>query len=160
MKRITLYLLLAANACFGATTYYIEPGSVSFGAGRGSLSNQVTVTLTGAPSTQQRIYNYFDFSGQLNIALPPGVSGACTGAPCNIFTTDANSSSVYNPTPGTAPTLSNAPTSYAVMLCTPPHPPPALLRRQVYSGIQFRQIGLRLLVLFPWGLVIRFLPMR
>ena len=114
MKRITLYLLLAANACFGATTYYIEPGSVSFGAGRGSLSNQVTVTLTGAPVYQQRIYNYFDFSGQLNIALPPGVSGACTGAPCNIFTTDANTSSVYSGTPGTAPTNGNSPTSYAV----------------------------------------------
>lgn len=89
MKRITLFTLLAAHACFGAATYYLEPGTTSFGAGRGTLSNQVTVTLTGAPTVQQRIFNYFDFSGQLNIALPPGVTGVCSGAPCNIFTGDA-----------------------------------------------------------------------
>ncbi len=95
MKRIILSTLLAAQACFGAATYYIDPGTTSFGVGRGALSSQITVTLTGAPATQQRIFNYFDFSGRLHIALPPGVTGACTGAPCYIYTASAASGSNY-----------------------------------------------------------------
>ena len=74
MKRIIFSLLLISQASFGAATYYIEPGTTSFGAGRGALSGRVTVSLTGAPSSQQRIFNYFDFSGTLSIALPPDAS--------------------------------------------------------------------------------------
>src|SRR5947209_4128602 len=103
MKRITFSLLLIAQASFGAATYYIEPGTTSFGAGRGALSSRVTVSLTGAPSSQQRIFNYFDFSGTLSIALPPGVTGTCTGAPCNIFTGESNGNGVYGDM-GTMPT--------------------------------------------------------
>ncbi len=92
MKRTIFSLLLVVRASFGAATYYIDPGTTSFGLGRGALSSTVTVNLTGAPSSQQRLFNYFDFSGQLNIALPPGVTGACSGTPCNIFTGDAGGS--------------------------------------------------------------------
>lgn len=113
MKRIILYLLLTASACFGAATYYVDSGSMSFGSGRGSLANQITVTLSGAPSSQQRIFNYFDFSGELNISLPPAVTGTCTGAPCNIFTTDASTSGVYNVALGNAP-ISSTPYNYGV----------------------------------------------
>ncbi|MBV9035636.1 MAG: DUF4082 domain-containing protein, partial [Acidobacteriaceae bacterium] len=115
MKKLILCLLGCASACFATATYYIDAGSMSFGAGRGSLASQVTVTLSGAPATQQRIFNYFDmFSGELQISLPPGVTGTCRGGTCNIFTTDATTSSVYNTTPGSAPATANAPTSYAV----------------------------------------------
>ncbi len=97
MKRIIFSLLLTAHFSLGAATYYIEPGKTSFGAGRGALSNQVTINLTGAPASQQRIFNFFDFSGQLNVALPPGVTGTCSGAPCHIFTTSALGASQYLP---------------------------------------------------------------
>jgi hypothetical protein len=97
MKRIISLLLASACACLGTTVYYIEPGKTSFGSGRGVLPSLLTVTLTGAPDSQKRIFNYFDFAGNLNISLPPGVSGVCSGAPCHIFTTQAESASHYAP---------------------------------------------------------------
>lgn len=87
MKRLHTLLPLLAKS-LAAATFTIAPGVHHFGAGVGSIANTLTVTTTGAPSSQQRGFVYFTMQGQLNVALPPGVSGTCTGGPCHIFTAD------------------------------------------------------------------------
>ena len=86
MKQLTSLFLLT-NSLFAAT-FTIAPGVHHFGSGTGTIANTITVTLTGAPPSQERAFVYFTMQGQLNIALPPGVTGTCTGGPCHIFTGD------------------------------------------------------------------------
>ena len=86
MKKV-LYLLLLTHSLFGAT-FTIAPGVHHFGAGTGTVANTIVVNLTGGPPTQERAFVYFTMQGQLNIALPPGVTGTCSGGPCHVFTGD------------------------------------------------------------------------
>src|SRR5947209_1077190 len=71
-----------------STTFTIDPGKHAFGAGHGSLDNTATVQLSGTNPGQARIFAYFTMAGnQLNVALPPGLTGTCTGVSnCHIFT--------------------------------------------------------------------------
>jgi hypothetical protein len=86
-----LFVLLLASSGFAAT-WKIDAGSSRFGATPYTQGAQITVTTSGAPSSTQRGFVFFDIFGNLKISLPPGVSGTCTGAPCDIFTTDATRS--------------------------------------------------------------------
>ncbi|MFL6464619.1 MAG: DUF4082 domain-containing protein, partial [Bryobacteraceae bacterium] len=92
MKKLISFLL--ASSCFGAT-WTIDAGSTRIGNTRYTQSAPVTVTTNGVPSSTARSFIYVDTNGTLNISLPPGVSGTCSGAPCRIFTTDAGGASHY-----------------------------------------------------------------
>jgi hypothetical protein len=83
-----LFVLLLASSGFAAT-WKIDAGSSRFGAATYTQGSQVTVTTSGAPTSTQRGFAYFDIFGKLKVSLPPGVSGTCTGATCDIFTTDS-----------------------------------------------------------------------
>jgi hypothetical protein len=100
-----------------STSFTIAPGSANFGAGSGSLSSTATVTLSGSPSAQSRAYIYFTMTGnQLNIALPPGVTGTCSGVSnCYVYTASSSPTGHYvlGTTSGTFPS-SAALTGYAV----------------------------------------------
>jgi hypothetical protein len=94
MKRLLIGLL--ALSCFGADIF-IDAGKSRFGNTSFTLSNQVHVVTTGVPSvaTPADSYIYFDAYGQLDISLPPGVSGTCSGAPCNVFTTHTGNAAAH-----------------------------------------------------------------
>ena len=93
MKFVLVFLCIAAG-CSGST-FTISPGNHHFGAGSASLANTVTVNLTGNGSGSSFVY--FTMQGKLNISLPPGVTGTCSGAPCNIFTTEGgNGAGLYH----------------------------------------------------------------
>src|SRR5579875_1559932 len=63
-----------------ATSFNIAPGAAYFGAGSGSLNATATVSFSGSQSGQNRAFLYFTMTGnQLNVVLPPGISGTCTG---------------------------------------------------------------------------------
>jgi hypothetical protein len=83
-----LFCFLLAGSAFGAT-WTIDAGSSKFGTVSYTQSGAVTVTTSGNPASALRGYAYFDLFGGLNISLPPGVSGTCSGAPCDIYTTDS-----------------------------------------------------------------------
>ncbi len=69
------------------TSFSIGPGSYSWGSGSARLEHAVTVQLTGnsGPATRQA-FVYYSIPGKLQIALPPGVTGMCSPAPCHVFT--------------------------------------------------------------------------
>lgn len=92
MKKLFSFLL--GCSCFGAT-WTIDAGSTRIGNTRYTQSAPVTVTTTGNPGSTSRSFIYVDTNGTLNISLPPGVNGTCSGAPCRIFTTDASGASHY-----------------------------------------------------------------
>lgn len=60
------------------------------------LNNTVTVTLNGTGSGSGFVY--FTMNGELNVSLPPGVTGTCAGTPCRIFTGEGgNGPGLFNP---------------------------------------------------------------
>ena len=69
----------------GPSRFVIEPGSARYGIGSAQLSQPITVNTTGNGSGTA--WAYLD-AGKVRVALPPGVTGACSGGPCTVFTTD------------------------------------------------------------------------
>jgi hypothetical protein len=67
--------------------FTIAPGTYHFGAGSASLKNTVTVNTTGnSGSSSMEGFVYFTIDGQLNIVLPPGMNGTCSGySRCHVF---------------------------------------------------------------------------
>jgi hypothetical protein len=87
-----------------SSQFTIAPGRYSFGSGSVTLPSTVTVNLSGT-TTQISGWVYFDAAGVLYVALPPGISGTCSGySPCRVFT------------------LGNAQTGYYVLDTSPTFP--------------------------------------
>ncbi len=63
-----------------ATSFTIDPGNAAFGAGKGSLAGTATINFNGTENGGHAGYTYFDFSGQLNIVLPPGLYPGTSGS--------------------------------------------------------------------------------
>jgi hypothetical protein len=96
MKKLLIGLL--ALSCFGADVF-VDAGKSRFGNTSFTLSNQVHLVTTGAPAgvtAPADSFIYFDSAGGLDISLPPGVSGTCTGAPCTVMVTNTTSASHYH----------------------------------------------------------------
>ncbi len=111
MRILLLFLFLTAD-CVGAT-FTINPGNHHFGAGSASLASTVTVNLAGSGSGSSFVY--FTMNGMLNISLPPGITGSCTGAPCNIFSTEGgNGAGLYHYGESAFPTDEVGGNSFAV----------------------------------------------
>ncbi len=66
------------------TILTIASGTASFGGGSGTLANTATITISGTNTGTQRAYAYFDFHGQLNFVLPPGISASASGGNTNL----------------------------------------------------------------------------
>jgi hypothetical protein len=80
-----------------SNSYTIDAGSMTLGTPTnvGKLASTTSITLSGTGSGS--FFNYFDMNGVFNVALPPGVTGACSGAAnCNIYTTDSLGAGVEN----------------------------------------------------------------
>jgi hypothetical protein len=93
MRKILFFCLLSTAS---AATFSVDPGSHRWGNTFFTLPNTVTVTTSGSPSSTQRGYVFSSADGVLSISLPPGVTGSCAGAPCNVFTTQTgNAASHY-----------------------------------------------------------------
>ena len=70
----------------GDSRFVIEAGSAKYGVGSANLPRPVTVNTAG--NGNGTAWSYLDATGKLQIALPPGVTGTCSGGPCAVFTTD------------------------------------------------------------------------
>lgn len=84
-----LSLLFACAGMSAAASFTISPGVHHLGATTANLNSTVTVTLSGSGSGSGFIY--FLMNGELNVSLPPGVTGTCSGSPCRIFSTEGGS---------------------------------------------------------------------
>lgn len=62
--------------------YWLQPGNVR------TLSTPVTVNLSG--TVTDNLFVYMDYSGTIQILLPPGESGTCSGGPCNVSNLSAS----------------------------------------------------------------------
>ncbi len=79
----------------GPSRFAVEPGSAKYGIGSAHLSKPITVNTAG--SGNGTAWTYLDAAGTVHIALPPGVTGACSGGPCTVFTTDNVGATQYLP---------------------------------------------------------------
>jgi hypothetical protein len=71
-------------------TVTISSGQSQFGSVPYDQPSNISFTVSGASASGTTSgYMYWDIFGKLNITLPPGVSGTCTGGPCLIYTTDS-----------------------------------------------------------------------
>ncbi|MBV8709118.1 MAG: DUF4082 domain-containing protein, partial [Acidobacteriaceae bacterium] len=77
----------------GPSRFVIDAGSAKYGVGSAHLPRSVTVNTTGAGSGTA--WSYLDANGVLQIALPPGVTGTCSGGSCTVFTTDQVGATQY-----------------------------------------------------------------
>jgi len=67
-------------------SFTIDPGSYSWGSGSARLKQKVTVELKGSSgSAPKEAFVYYSIPGELQVALPPGVSGSCFPGPCHVF---------------------------------------------------------------------------
>ncbi len=67
----------------------IGPGTYRYGSGQAALKDTIRLVTSGDSGEAKATgLIYFTMKGDLNIALPPGVSGTCSGDPrCHVFTT-------------------------------------------------------------------------
>lgn len=61
-------------------TITVGSGSTSYGAGRGTLASNTTITLSGTMGSQQRLFLYFTMAGVLDVVPPPGITASVSGA--------------------------------------------------------------------------------
>ena len=58
-------------------TYWLQPGNVK------TLSTPVVINLSG--TVTDNLFVYMDYSGVIQIGLPPGESATCSGGTCNVY---------------------------------------------------------------------------
>jgi len=77
--------------------FTIAAGTYSFGNGPVTLSSTATINTSGTTASVSNGFVYFGADRTLYVALPPGVSGSCSGySPCKVFTTGNNPTAYYN----------------------------------------------------------------
>ena len=79
----------------GPSRFVIEPGAAKYGIGSAHLPQPITVNTAG--NGNGTAWNYLDAGGRVHIALPPGVTGSCSGGPCMVYTTDRAGATQYLP---------------------------------------------------------------
>jgi hypothetical protein len=74
-----------------SAVFYLDPGLYTAGASQSVVSQMITVTLTGAPSSARRFLVAFPMSNTPNpvLYLPPGVTASCSGGTCASFPLNA-----------------------------------------------------------------------
>ncbi|MFL6417662.1 MAG: DUF4082 domain-containing protein [Bryobacteraceae bacterium] len=78
----------------GGTQFTITPGEHHLnGLHKYVQKSPITVSISGAGSGTGFVYASMDGS-QLRVALPPEVTGTCSGGSCDVFTTDGKGSGV------------------------------------------------------------------
>jgi hypothetical protein len=84
----------------GARTMTVQPGRFTAGVSQSVLSNAITLTLSGVPTSgsPQRFVTGFPMSNSsvLQVYLPSGVSGSCTGGTCAFTTRNASTGGPCN----------------------------------------------------------------
>lgn len=86
--------------------FTIAPGTYTFGNGPVTLSSTVTINTTGTTSSASNGFVYFGADRTLYVALPPGVTGTCSGySQCQVFSTGSNPTAWYNIDSGSTPTF-------------------------------------------------------
>ncbi len=61
-------------------------GIYNWGSGKVALNTTATVNLTGTNPGTASAFVYFTNASQLNVVLPPGMTGTCSGySPCTVF---------------------------------------------------------------------------
>jgi hypothetical protein len=69
-----------------AKSFAIDPGSYSWGSGSAKLPRQVTVEVKGSSgAAPKQAFVYYSIPGELQVALPPGMTGTCSPGPCHVF---------------------------------------------------------------------------
>src|SRR5581483_6800416 len=62
-----------------AKSFTIDPGSYSWGSGSAKLQRKVSVEVKGSSgSTPKHAFVYYSIPGELQVALPPGMTGTCS----------------------------------------------------------------------------------
>ena len=85
------------------TSFTIDPGSYAWGSGSAKLDRKTTIELSGSSGPGSKTaFAYYSIPGQLEVALPPGMSGKCSPGPCHVFAGLDKGDSLYG-APGKTP---------------------------------------------------------
>jgi len=106
--------LVAKPGGKSGTQFVVSPGEHHLnGLHKYVQKSPVTVNISGTGDGSGFVYASMDGS-QLNVALPPGVTGSCSGGPCRVYTTESNGAGVVHVGSSEFPTELNGDNSFAV----------------------------------------------